>query len=192
MRAGVVRNPEQDEKDVLRLEAVANGDRDAFRTLFERYYPLIYRFVLRMVRDPGMAEEAANDALLDVWRGAGRFKGNSRVSTWVYGIAHHKALSALRRFGNRREVDLEEADCEADPSDSPEEAFSISQRSEHVRKALQGLPLIHRAVTELVFFHGLNYSEIAQVLGCPENTVKTRIFHAKRKLHVLLAGVGGT
>ncbi len=177
-----------DSADADLLRTAAGGDVEAFRTLFDRYYALVYRFVLRIVRRPELAEEAANDSFLEVWRGAGRFRGESKVSTWIYGIARHKALRALRVMGDSLHVDLEAAEEEADPAQNPHSAAEAWQRRDLVRKALAKLTMEHRAVVELAFYHGLAYSEIAGVLGCPENTVKTRMFHAKRRLAQALAG----
>ena len=162
---------------------------EAFRTLFDRYYALVYRFILRIVRRPELAEEAASDSFLEVWRGAGRFRGESRVSTWIYGIAHHKALNALRGLRGSRHVDLEDAEEKADPAQDPHMAAEEWQRRGWVRKALARLTAEHRTVVELAFYHGLAYAEIARVVGCPENTVKSRMFYAKKKLGQSLAAM---
>ena len=183
--------PDQDAADASLLEKVAGGDLETFRTLFDRYYPRIYRFILQIVRRPELAEEATNDTLLEVWRGARRFRGESKVSTWIYGIAYHEALNALRGVRNSAHVDLEAAEGMPAPAGDPEEAAEAWQRQDRVRKALAELSAAHRTVLELAFFHGLAYAEIAQVLGCPENTVKTRIFHAKRRLGRMLAAMEG-
>lgn len=177
--------------DAALLGQTAAGDADSFRALFERHYPRVYRFVLRITRRSDLAEEAASDALFEVWRGAGRFKGASKISTWILGIARHKALNALRTVKDNSWEDLSAAEEEADPADGPAEIVEARDRRARIRRALETLAASHRAVLELAFFHGLSYSEIAQVLDCPENTVKTRVFHAKKKLgQVLSAFVG--
>ena len=182
---------ETDAADAKLLGRTAAGDADSFRALFDRYYPLAYRFILRITRRPELAEEAASDALFDVWRGAGRFRGSSKISTWILGIARHKALNALRAVKDDSWQELSAAEEAADPADGPAEVFEERDMRARIRRALETLAAPHRAALELAFFHGFSYSEIAQVLNCPENTVKTRVFHAKKKLgRVLSAFVG--
>lgn len=183
--------PETDAVDARLLGQTAAGDADSFRTLFDRYYPLAYRFILRITRRPELAEEAASDALFGVWRGAGRFRGASKISTWILGIARHKALNALRTIKDNSWEDLSAVEEEADPADGPAEVLEERDRRGRIRRALSTLAAPHRAVLELAFFHGLSYSEIAQVLDCPENTVKTRVFHAKKKLGQALSALAG-
>lgn len=182
---------ETDAADAALLGRTAAGDANSFRSLFDRYYPIAYRFILKITRRPELAEEAASDALFDVWKGAGRFKGASKVSTWILGIARHKALNALRTVKDDAWEDISAAEEEADPADGPAEILDERDRQGRIRRALETLATPHRAVLDLAFFHGLSYSEIAKVLDCPENTVKTRVFHAKKKLSKALSALAG-
>lgn len=170
------------------MRRTAAGDVEAFRRIFDRYYPLVYRLAHRITRRPELAEEAANDALFEVWRTAGRFRGESKVATWIYGISYFKALKTLHRRDDPVE-DMETAEEEIDPADGPAEILEGRRLRGSVRSALGALTEAHRLVLEMSFFHGLTYAEIGRILGCPENTVKTRIFHAKKKLSRLLAPV---
>src|SRR6476620_2363729 len=86
-----------DERDVLLLERVAGKDRVAFQELYQRYYQRLFGFIFKLTRRPDVVEEALNDTLLAVWKGAGSFDHRSRVSTWILGIAHRQAMKALSR-----------------------------------------------------------------------------------------------
>lgn len=176
-----------DERDVLLLERVAAKDRGAFQELYQRYYQRLFGFIFKLTRRPELVEEALNDTLLAVWKGAGSFGGRSRPSTWILGIAHRQALKGLSRL--RRA----ERDPEVAPDDPPEGPESLAARREvasALGQALAQLPAEQRAVVELTYFHGCSYAEISAIVGCPVNTVKTRMFHARRRLRRLLAAAG--
>jgi RNA polymerase sigma-70 factor (ECF subfamily) len=138
-----------------------------------------------------MAEEVAGDTMMAVWRGASTFGGNSRVSTWMFGIARHKALDALRRIGKHQcEVDIERA---ADLPDSASTALDGVQRiqvASLTQRALNTLSRDHQEVLRLVFYEALPYGEIASLLSIPVNTVKTRVYYAKRELKQQLERLG--
>lgn len=171
------------------IRQIARGDRDAFETLYRTFAPRLFGYLYRTVGDCAVAEELTNDVMFEVWKGAAGFRGESKPSTWIFGIAHHKALNALR--GKRpQHVELETAGQMADPSETPEEVSSRQERSQNVRAALARLSPEHREVIELTFTQGLHYQEIAQIVNCPVNTVKTRMFHAKEKLQQFLAEAG--
>jgi RNA polymerase sigma-70 factor (ECF subfamily) len=178
-----------DERDVLLLERVAGKDRAAFQELYQRYYQRLFGFIFKLTRRPEVVEEALNDTLLAVWKGAGSFHGHSRVSTWILGIAHRQALKALSRM---KRADRE-PDADYSPGEAPEGPESLLARRELqsvLGRALEQLPPEQRAVVELTYYHGCSYPEIASIVGCPVNTVKTRMFHARRRLRGLLAGSG--
>jgi len=176
-----------DDRDALLLERVAAKDRGAFQELYQRYYQRLFGFIFKVTRRPEVVEEALNDTLLAVWKGAGSFAGRSRPSTWILGIAHRQALKSLSR------VRRAERDPETMPEDGPEGPESLAARRElasTLGRALAQLPPEQRAVVELTYYEGCSYSEISAIVGCPVNTVKTRMFHARRKLRVLLAAAG--
>ena len=178
-----------DERDAVLLERVAAKDRVAFQELYQRYYQRLFGFIFKLTRRPEVVEEALNDTLLAVWKGAGSFDGRSRVSTWILGIAHRQALKALSRT-KRAERDH---DVDAFHGEEPEGAESLLARRELATvlgRAMQQLPPEQRAVVELTYYQGCSYPEIAAIVGCPVNTVKTRMFHARRRLRGLLAGSG--
>lgn len=171
------------------LQWIASGDRSAFEALYRRYQTPIYRLILGMVADPPAAESLTNDVLVGVWKGAAKFRGQSRVSTWIFAMAHHKALNELRR--RKRSPEEEQVPEEfPDPGDAADSQIARGDLRASVREALKALSPVHREVLDLTFYHGLSYEEIAAIAGCPPNTVKTRAFHAKRRLRALLEQIG--
>ena len=179
---------EAHERELLRR--TAEHDREAFESLYRAYHHRIARFLTRMTRRPELAEEIINDTMWIVWQRAGDFRGSSRVSTWVMGIAYRRALKAFRRASVQLvSVDYEALDVEA-PDDVSANAEG-SQRVALVSKALAELPLEQRLVIELTYFLGHSCAEIAEIVDCPVNTVKTRMFHARRKLRLRLPELSG-
>lgn len=170
------------ERDLL--ARVARRDREAFERLYRLLHPRLARYLRRYLHDGGQIEDTIQEVFLVVWRQAASFRGDSRVSTWVIGIAYRKALDLLRRRSGRP---IPVPAGGEDGTDSQEERGGTgSSRAIEARVALQEalatLPAAQRTVVELTYFRGLSYREIADRVGCPENTVKTRMFHARRKL----------
>ena len=159
------------------------------QVLFARHHARIYRFVLRLVRDQSKAEDLISEVFLDVWRQADRFEGRSTVSTWLLAIARFKALSALRR---KPEEGLDEdAALEIeDLADNPEVTLEKKDRSAVIRKCLMGLSAEHREIIDLVYYHEKSVEEAAKIVGIPENTVKTRMLYARKKLAEMLKAAG--
>ncbi len=179
----------QSTSDDVLIGRIATGDRLAMQVLFARHHVRIYRFVLRLVRDELVAEDLISEVFLDVWRQAGRFEGRSQVSTWLLAIARFKALSALRRRPDE-ELDEEAAEAIEDPSDDPEVALDKKDKSAAIRKCLEKLSAEHREIIDLVYYHEKSVEEVAQIVGIPENTVKTRMFYARKRLAELLKAAG--
>jgi RNA polymerase sigma-70 factor (ECF subfamily) len=179
----------QTTSDEVLIGRIANGDRLAMQVLFARHHVRVYRFVLRLVRNEAAAEDLISDVFLDVWRQANRFEGRSAVSTWLLAIARFKALSAMRR---RKEDELDEEATNAieDPSDDPEVAMEKTDKGEILRKCLTVLSPEHREIVDLVYYHEKSVEEVAEIVGIPENTVKTRMFYARKKLAELLKAAG--
>ena len=168
---------------------VAAGDLRAFEQLYRSYHSRLTRFLDRMTRRRSLVEEVLNDTMLVVWNRADRFNGTSKVSTWVFAIAYRSALKALRRQDEAVEDD--ERDERAAPGAGPEQQMEQRQTSTGLVRALDALSDNHRMVVELTYFHGMGYREIAEIVDCPVDTVKTRMFHARRRLRALLAGDAG-
>ena len=170
--------------DALLLDRVAQGDTGAFESLFRRYRPRLRRYLDRHTRAPELIDEIVNDTMLVVWRRAASFDLRSCASTWIIGIARRVGLKATAAA--RPPVESAEAE-RADASYAPEQRFEQRERQSRLVEALRALSPEQRAVVELAYFKGLSCREIAGVLGCPADTVKTRMFHARRRLKVLLA-----
>lgn len=163
---------------------IASGDRGAFDVLYRRYSRRLLGYLLRQVGRRTLAEEVLNDVMMAVWNGASSYEGRSRASTWIFGIARRQALSAL---GRRR--------CEVSGDERPETGAPDRRSAglalrDALGRALRRLSDEHREVVELTFVHEFTYAEIAEIVGCPLGTVKTRMFHARRQLRRILPELG--
>jgi RNA polymerase sigma-70 factor (ECF subfamily) len=175
--------------DEVLIGRIASGDRLAMQVLYARHHVRVFRFVVRLVRDETIAEDLISEVFLDVWRQAGRFEGRAAVSTWMLAIARFKALSALRRQPDE-ELDDHRAGAIEDPSDNPHVALEKKDKGAVMRECLAGLSAEHREVIDLVYYHDKSVEEVAYVLAIPENTVKTRMFYARKRLAELLKAAG--
>ena len=171
------------------IARIAAGDKRAMQALYRRHHVRLYRVVLRFVRDRQLAEDLVSEAFLDVWRGASTFAARSAASTWLMAIARFKALSALRRRGDAQ-LDDSTAAATADRGDDPEVTIRRKQQGEILRDCLTRLSPDHRETIDLVYYHGMGIGQVAEIVGIPESTVKTRIFHARKQLSVLLRAAG--
>lgn len=176
---------EEDAEARSLLKRVAVKDRVAFEKLFKRFHPLLFRYLTRMMRRPEMVEEVVNDTMFVVWEKAGQFEGRSKVSTWITGIAYLKGIKALDRL---RRIPDQQADAYEESDDIAESVNLISRLGieQWVHSGLDKISPDQRSVVELTYFFGYSYQEIAEVMDCPVNTVKTRMFHARRRLAKLL------
>jgi RNA polymerase sigma-70 factor (ECF subfamily) len=175
--------------DEVLIARIAKGDRLAMEELYGRYRVPVYRFVLRMVRNPTTAEDLDSDVFLDVWRQAGTFEGRSAVSTWIFSIARFKALNALQRRP-MEELDDERAGAIADQADDPEIALAKKDKAAVLRACLLKLTAEHREIVNLVYYQHKSVEDVAGIVGIPEATVKTRMFYARKKLSELLTEQG--
>ena len=175
--------------DETLIARIAPGDRLAMQVLYARHHVRVYRFALRLVRNESTAEDLISEVFLDVWRQAGRFEGRAAVSTWLLAITRFKALSALRKKQDA-ELDDEAASAIADTSDDPEVAMQKKDTGAALRKCMSALSPEHREIIDLVYYHEKSVEEVAQIVGIPENTVKTRMFYARKKLAELLKAAG--
>jgi RNA polymerase sigma factor (sigma-70 family) len=178
------RTEELDARDRALVRLIAAGDRLAFDHLFRAYRPRLERFLGQLTRRPQLLDELVDDTMLVVWRRAETFNGNSLVSTWIFAIAYRHALKTLRRPAEHATGELDETGGATD--NEPERSLIGKQQRDAVRNALAVLSPEQRMVVELTYYHGCGYREIAQIVGCPVDTVKTRMFHARRKLRLVL------
>jgi RNA polymerase sigma-70 factor, ECF subfamily len=175
--------------DELLIGRIARGDRLAMQVLFARHHVRIYRYVLRLMRDEMAAEDVISEVFLDVWHQASKFEGRSAVSTWLIAIARFKALSALRKR-REGELDTEIEESLEEPSDGPEVAMEKLDKGARLRQCLAALSPQHREIIDLVYYHEKSVEEVAKIVGIPENTVKTRMFYARKKLGELCRSAG--
>lgn len=177
--------------DEALIMRIAEGDKLAMRALFARHQLRVYRFLRRAVHDPQLAEDLVSEVFLDVWRHAGQFARRAAASTWLLSIARHKALSALRR---RKEARLDEATAATIPDehDDPEVELAKSEQGAILRDCLRRLSCDHREIIDLTYYQGMGIEAVAEIVGIPANTVKTRMFHARKHLATLLAAAGVT
>ena len=178
-----------DTSDEVLIAKIAAGNRLAMQALFARHNVRIYRFVLRMVGDNGLAEDLTSEVFLSVWQQAHRFEARSAVTTWLLAIARYKALAELRRRPQAASSERESSDS-SDPADTPDVAFEIKHRGEILRKCLARLSREHREVIDLVYYHEKSVQEVAEIIGIGGNTVKTRMFYARKQLSKLLEAEG--
>jgi RNA polymerase sigma-70 factor, ECF subfamily len=168
------------------IEAIAAGNRPAMRLLYARHHVRVYRFIVRLVTDAGLSEDLVSEVFIDVWSQAGSFQGRSQVSTWILSIARFKALTARRR---RRDVRLDDisTDMIADPAHSPEQTVLNNDRNAQLRACIGQMSREHREIIDLVYYHEKSVDEVAEIIQRPRNTVKTRMFYARRQLARVLS-----
>jgi RNA polymerase sigma-70 factor (ECF subfamily) len=166
------------------IEAALKGDADAFGTLVERYQRPLYNAALRITGNRDDALEATQSAFLNVFDKLHTFDPAHRFFSWIFRAVVNEALDTTSR--KRRFVE-DEGVVESRLADGdPESELSSSEESARVRRALNGLAVDHRVVLVLRHFHDLSYAEMADLIGIPEKTVKSRLFSARRELRVLL------
>ncbi len=176
--------------EITWIRQVAQGDEGAFEKLFRCYAPRIFRFALSYLNDRSYAEEVVQETMIAVWKSAKSYKEQSQVSSWILGIARNKALDRARARQREPELLQERLDRRMSMRATPEQIVRRETQVERVRAALDRLSPEHREVIMLAFYNDLSYSEIAQILNCPEGTVKSRVYYAKEQLKKIL-GAGG-
>jgi RNA polymerase sigma-70 factor (ECF subfamily) len=175
--------------DEALIDAIMDGDKGALGELYGRHREILTRYLTRLTKKPTLAEEIVNEVFLAVWQHADEFQGRSRVSTWLIGIARHKAISAFRR---RHEVQLDDgfAMTIADPSDNAAAIMDKQDRRKVLQQCLAQLPSAQREVIELFYYQDEPIEAVARRTGVPLNTVKTRMFYARTRMAELLNEAG--
>jgi RNA polymerase sigma-70 factor (ECF subfamily) len=174
---------ELSEEDVRRLLGrLAERDERALRELHDLFAKRIYLFAVSRLRDEDAAQTVMIDTLLEVWKHPDRFRGESRFSTWLLGIAKYKVLTAFRNRGAEHEDIDDYAEVIADPAAGVVEQLEKNQRHDLLRACIEKLSDAQRECVQLVFLEGLALAEIAAVQNVPEGTVKTRLFHGRKNL----------
>ncbi|BAT71551.1 RNA polymerase sigma-70 factor, ECF subfamily [Thermosulfidibacter takaii ABI70S6] len=177
----------RDERLYALIKAVAEGSEVAFICLYDEVWQKVYSFVFSILQNESISEDIVAETFLEIWKNASNFKGKADPLTWILGIARNKCLKELRRTSKRGMEPLENL---------PEPSMDISPQQNNlfakdfIQNVLAKLSPIHREVLNLVFYQGLSYSEIAELLDVPVNTVKTRVFYAKQRLKEILQQMG--
>ena len=170
-----------DRDDERRLiEAIGAGDQAAFERFYMLYENRTFRFILTKLNDEAAAADILHEVMLAVWQSAGNFEGRSTLSSWVFGIAYRKIMDRYRRHS--REDLVAEVPEQPDTGADQFDAVAAGDEAAILRRCMDGLSASQRAAVEMTFYEDMTYREIADALGCPEGTVKTRLFHAKHAL----------
>ena len=176
--------------DHLQLERVATGDRQAMSVLYQRHHKRVFHFVRRFVTDADLAEDLTNDIFIEVWHKAVSFEGRSKVSSWLLGMARYKALSEIRRRKPAHAKSEEILDTIQDEADDPEMVSQKRAKGAAIKRCIARLSRDHRVILDLVYYHEKSIEEVAGILDIPKNTVKTRMFHARKQLSAEMAAQG--
>jgi RNA polymerase sigma-70 factor, ECF subfamily len=174
------------DREFLRL--IAAGERRALEQLYFNYHGRLGQFLSRLTGRRDAIEEAINDTFWIVWQKAGQFRGDSRASTWIMGIAWRCGLKALRRSGP---LPPEHGEATIDAASATDTTLASEELREWLDSGLRTLPFEQRVTMEMAYFLGHSCEEIAAIMSCPINTVKARMFQARIKLRNLLPTLGG-
>lgn len=173
--------------DEALVALVARSSEEALAEVYDRFGGVAYGVALRIVRDRSLAEDAVQEAFMAVWRSAPRFvPERARASTWILTLVHRRAVDLVRRQERRRAEPLAE-DFETEGGDSTEEATLRGFDRERIQAALRRLPDQQREALELAYYGGFTQSELAEKLGQPVGTIKSRMFNGLGRLRELLA-----
>ena len=179
------------ELDGQLIERLALGDLDAFEAFYKEYRPKLRGFILNIVSNEEAVDEVFDDVMMVVWNKIASFEGRSKLSTWVFSIAYRRALKERTRRAGANRVEVEYTDEVAEPEAVEGEAerkVEAGRKRDKIKAALKKLPSDQGTVVRLAYFEGLGYRDIGAIMECPEDTVKTRMFHARRKLKAALGG----
>lgn len=191
--ANATTTSESAEEDVALLERVANGDKAAFETLYRRYFRRVTQFVSRLTPNYQLGEEIVDDTMLAVWRSAGKFAGRSKVSTWIFGIAYRRTMKALDKEMKHSRVDADdgvlESQIDTDATRDPQAVMAANTMQRELDSCIDKLDVNQQVALHLTAL-GHSYPEISEIMECPTNTVKTRVFKARNKLKAYMSSAG--
>lgn len=177
------------ESDNELFQRIRAGDALALQALYGRHHVKVFRFAQRLLRNEQAAEDVVSEVFIDVWRNPSGFEGRSEASTWLLAMTRNKAYSSLRK---RKEDQIDESAATEieDEADDPEVVMQKKSKGELLRACLARLSIEHREVIDLVYYHEKSVEEVALIVGAPEGTVKTRMFHARKRLSELAKAAG--
>jgi RNA polymerase sigma-70 factor (ECF subfamily) len=176
--------------DEALLSLIASSDEDALGELYDRFRGVAYGLAVRILRDEALAQDAVQEAFITIWRTADRFLAErARAGTWVLTIVHRRTIDLVRRE-DRRRADSVESAPEPAASEQVEEEAVLRFERQVVQEALTQLPVEQREALELGYYGGMTQSQLAQRLGVPLGTVKSRMFSGLTRLRELLVQAG--
>lgn len=176
----------QDSEDAALIARIADGDEAALEQLYHGYYSRLIRFITHLNGHVDRMDEVINEVMYVVWQKAETFNHNCRPSTWIFGIAYNKVRKSFKLTRIEEAESLDSMAFENPLFGREDPAIKNLEMKNWFETALAALSMEQRTVVELTYFQGLHYSEIAELMGCPENTVKTRMHHARKKLEPIL------
>jgi RNA polymerase sigma-70 factor (ECF subfamily) len=183
---------EKSRNNTLESEWVVNirsGGKKSFQDMFLKYYPKLYRFVMRYIDEPSIAEDIVQELFVDIWNKHKKFKIKYSLSAYLYAAARNRALNYIKKVSHGKNLEEDELFLIIDNKMNPEEELIKEELSEAVNKAIEKLPGRCRLIFNMNRKDGLKYCEIAQILGISENTVTTQIARAFKKLRDILSSV---
>jgi RNA polymerase sigma factor (sigma-70 family) len=173
--------------DEALVALVARGDEGALAELYDRTGRIAYGLAFRVLRDERLAEDAVQEAFLGLWRTAAGFRPErAKASTWILTLVHRRAVDLVRREERRRTDPLDDDTRDAATSESAEDAAWIGFERDRIQGALRELPDTQREAIELAYYGGFSQSELAERLGIPLGTIKSRMFTGLERLRELL------
>ena len=169
------------------VERCRGGDEGAFQELVDRYKDLVFALIARTIQDRSRAEDLAQDVFLRIHRGLPYFRGEARLSTWIFRIVANVCLQDQARVSvrRRRSVSLEHNDARAAASSS-DRRFGDLELRDRLEKAIARLPANYRLLVAAHYLDGLQYDDLAEAMHLPLGTVKTQLFRAKQQLRRIL------
>jgi len=174
----------QDLTDSDLIKACVPNNEEAFAALYQRYEKRVFQYLMTIMNEATLAEETLVEVMLAIWKNLQTFQGQSKVSTWIFGIAHHKAVDALRKITSqqRGRITLDDIAETAESGHNPLEDAQQNRMAALTNQAITSLSSDHREILHMAFYEELSYPEIAELLHIPVNTVKTRVYYAKQQL----------
>lgn len=176
--------------DEILIALIAAHDRNAMHRLYVRHSTRVFRFLMRLLGDAAAAEDLVSEVFIEVWRHAGQFEARSKALTWILAIARHKVSALRRRLPPCDQVGESAIATLEDPADDPERAAQKQTCGTIIRECLAQLSPAHREVLDLIYYQEQSIAEVAEIVGVPQNTVKTRAFHARKRIAQLIAARG--
>lgn len=177
--------------DQALIERIADGDEDAMSQLYLDHESAIYAYAMKKLNDSQAGADIVHDVMIAIWKGASGFQGRSSLRSWVLGIAHNKIVDHIRKSVRHDADELDESMNQTEDDSitaSPVEMVQAAQNNRFLRYCLEKLNDLHRQVVHLAYFEDLGCAEIAEIIGKPEGTVKTRMYHARLALKRCLQG----